>query len=339
MVSFNHGSSSFIGSSSSLSVSWPAFVDYESGIDRHVVRVQVNGQLAYSQTQAGTGLEFQGNVFQFTHGDMVLVEVEGFNGAGGSAVVQSPTVLVDLTPPEVSAIVDGSVLTEDLAYQSNNTFLSVTWAAQDDISSIASVSAVVYEVRAGHRTRLHPVLPDVGVALSTNPMTDTLRGLQLASGVRYHVELTFTNGAGLTARYETDGVVVDLTPPTVHSVQVLSGAYVAEAASMATDAVAVVTNPNMTEVRWTGIDLESGIDRYLVGVVNANGTQVLPVEEEFAGSSVGGVLTLPPELPEGMYTVYITAINRAQTASTSTLSSSFRCVCVCMFMHEYYICL
>ena len=331
VVSFSNSSSLSVGSPNSLDVSWPSFQDYESGVSRYSVRVLVNGQEVSSETLEGTQLRYQRATFQFSQGDMVLVEVRGFNGAGGSAVVFSPpTVTVDLTPPQVSAVVDGPSTSEDLDYQSVSDSLTVSWLAQEDLSSITSITAVVYQDRAGQRTRFFPVLPDDNVVLSTNQNTATIADLHLVSGARYQVAVTFINGAGLATTYETNGVVVDLTPPTLMAVNIMDTAYTdtgSDANTMATDSITVVTSPNLTEVRWTGSDPESGISRYLVGVVNMNGSRVLAMEEEFSGLSVGGRLNLS-SLGEGVHQVYVVAVNHAQLQSTPTFSSPFRSVVV-----------
>jgi len=331
VVSFSNTSSLFIGSPNALEVSWPSFQDYESGVASYSVSILVNGQETSSETLEGTQQRYQRATFQFSQGDTVLVEVRGFNGAGGSAVVRSLTVMVDLTPPLVSAVVDGPSLSEDLAFQSVSDSLSVSWRVQEDLSSVMSITAMIYQDRAGQRTRYFPVLLADVVVLPTNQDTATITGLQLASGARYRVVLTFTNEAGLAAMYETDGVVVDLTPPTLQAVRVMASNYMdigSNADSMATDLVTVVTNPNRTEVRWTGSDPESGISSYFVGVVNMNDSQVLAMEEEFSGASVGGRLELPL-LNEGVHRVYVMAVNHAQLRSPPTFSSPFRSVLVC----------
>ena len=315
----------FISSANSLGVTWLPFVDYESGVDRHIVRVLVNGQEVRSETLSGMEREFLGNTFQFNTGDSVLVEVEGFNGAGGSSVVSSLTLMVDLSPPELTAIVDGTSLAEDQDYQDNAGNLTVTWTVQDDLSSVTSIAAVVYELRGGRRMRFYPPTPGDVITVPTNQNSATITGLQLASGSRYSVALTVTNGAGLSTTLESNGVVVDLTPPIIRSVEVLSDAYVDAGVAMSLDPVTIVANPNLTEVRWNGVDPESGVSLYLVGVVNVSGTQVLPMTEEFSGSSIGGTLTLPT-LSEGVYRVSVRAVNNAGTMSSPTFSENFRYV-------------
>ena len=45
-----------------------------------------------------------------------------------------------------------------------------------------------------------------------------VEGLNMKNGIKYSVEVVAVNGAGLSAKYESHGVIVDTTPPVMESV-------------------------------------------------------------------------------------------------------------------------
>lgn len=329
----SQGTLSFVSSPNTLRVTWEEFQDYESGITNYnVIITNLNsGLIIHSETVDGMEREWTRNSFQFRDGDLISVTVEGVNGAGGSGMVSLPMVMVDLTPPVLTNIVDGRDLI-DLDYQDSGSSLAASWSVQDLQSGIISIGASIYEVREGRKVRFHPALQANFVSIPTNQNTWVVDGLRLTSGARYVISLMFTNGAGLEATYETNGVLVDSTPPTVASVLVLSDVYLdtadtGDAVSVVTDSVTMVANPNLTEARWSAFDTESGLLHFLVGVVDAvnNNTLVSSEYTVFEGTAIGGIVQISSELsPEGVYRVVVIAVNRAGTESEDTFSAPFR---------------
>lgn len=274
----------------------------------------------YSETLDGMEQGFTRNRFQFETGDFVSVRVVGVNGAGGRVSVNTTGVTVDLTPPALTAIVDGNDLSSDIRYQSANDSLAVTWSVSDVESAIARILGNVYEVREGRRLKVYPADDSDGVEIPVDRVMWNADGLELNSGSRYIPSLTFANGAGSEVTHESDGVVVDLTPPTVMSLSVGSDTYLNDA----DDAVTMVANPNQTEVRWLAADAESGIERYLVGVVDENGTFVSEYAAFEGSETVGLILTPSSFPPETLFRVALVAVNRAGVWSGQSLSEPYR---------------
>lgn len=273
----------------------------------------------YSETLDGVKREFTRNRFQFESGDFVFVGVVGVNGAGGHVSVNTTGVTIDLTPPELTAIVDGNDLLNDLQYQSANDSLAVTWSVRDAESGIDRILGNVYEVREGRRLKVYPVDDSDGIEIPADQVTWNADGLELNSGSRYIPSLTFANGAGSEVTHESNGVIVDLTPPTVTSLSVASDTYLD-----ADDAVTMVANPNQTEVRWLAMDAESGIERYLVGVVDENSTFVSEYTI-FEGSVTWGLILTPSNLPpDTLFRVALVAVNQAGVWSERSLSDPYR---------------
>ena len=315
--------SNFSSSSSTLGASWTGFRDDESGIAQYVVTVFRNQLLSpsageeeeeeevYTEILSSGESSFSQSLFQFESGDSVFVRVTGINGAGGQTSANSSGVVIDLTPPEVTAVVDGDNPNSDLQYQSSNNSLTVSWAVSDRESGVVAILGAIYELREGQRTRIHPPQGsshgDDGERIAVGLTSWIVSGLELNSGSRYIPVLTFENGAGTEVTFESNGVIVDPTPPTNLAVSV------------------VTTSSNWTEVRWFASDPESGIRSFHVGVVNQNGTLVTPGYVMFDGTATtGGAVETPDLSPQGVYRVAFSVINHAGGVSEETLSEPFR---------------
>lgn len=318
----------FSSSFSTLQASWTGFQDYESGLAEYDITVwrQAVGEASptavYQESLDGMEEGVTINQLHLENGDFVQVEVTGVNGAGGGTSATSSGVTIDLSPPELTAIVDGSNLHDDLQYQAVNDTLSVSWAVRDAESEIERILTSVYEVREGRRLKIYPDDESDGEMIPVSEMSWVFSGLELNSGSRYITSLTFFNGAGLEILHMTDGVIVDSTPPTVASVSVLSDSYLDTGDTG--EMVVMVADPNQTEVRWVGLDYESGIQSYLVGVVDENGTLVGPGYTRFDGTVSGGVIQVADLTPDDLYRVAVIAMNHAGTSSEPAYSELYR---------------
>ena len=321
----------FSNSITTFQANWNGFQDYESGIAQYNIEVRRQATRSplqvtvHSESVSGTEREFSHNQFQFEDGDNVSVRVEAVNGAGATAMVVSNGVIIDRSPPQVSGIVDGNSLLDDLEFQSSNETLSATWNVTDTESGIHRILGSIFELREGRRTRIYPAASqEEGEAIPPNVTRWQVGDLDLESGARYFVALTFFNRAGLRIFHETNGVTVDLTPPIVTSVSVLSDSYLD---TIDIDTVTMVADPNQTETRWIASDRESGISQYLVGVVDENATLVTPDYTSFEGSVTGGLirnLNLTSRMTT--YRVAVIALNNAGGRSEPTYSEPFRYV-------------
>lgn len=313
----------FSHSLNTIHASWAGFQDYESGIMQFIVTVYRNSPLTEitSEVFYGHQRQFSTNQLQLQNGDSVFVQVTGVNRAGGRTSVNTSGTTIDLTPPELSFIVDGNDPSADLQYQTSNSSLEVSWEISDIESGIESIRGIIYEIREGRRVRVYPDAGD-GQLISVDQMSWNVDGLELNSGSRYIPSLTFTNGAGLEILHESDGVIVDSTPPTVVLVSVSGDSYLDTGET--SDTGDTITNPNQTEARWLAIDMESGIQNFMVGVVNDNGTLVTPGYVIFDGTEFGGLIGTPDLPPEGLYRVIVVAVNRAGSPSEEAFSDTFR---------------
>lgn len=318
-----------------MHVTWAGFEDYESGISQYILTVfrQPFGgevQPLSSDSVGGDQRAMVWNSFNFANGDRIFVRIDAVNGAGLVTAVNSSGVIIDLTPPQLDYIVDGLDPSSDLQYQTSSTSIATTWQVRDNQSGILQIEGAIFEFREGRRIRVYP---DPFFTDATTEMIPQGRsywevnGLPLTSGSKYVAAISFTNGAGLRVQYESNGVIVDTTPPIVQRVSVLTDSY--------TDTVStnlILANPNQIEARWVAFDPESGIREYLVGVVNENLTFVTPGSQDYVnfGTSKGGLLentALPPG--SGPYRVVVVGVNFAGARSEPFYSEPFRYVPVC----------
>ena len=285
-------------------------------------------QPIYSERVDGTLSEVVLSRFAFSNADNISVQLEAVNQAGMSTIVTSAGYIIDLTPTELTFIVDGADSSSDLEYQADAKILSVSWDARDGESGISQIEGAVYELREGRRVRVYPdpLSSDATAEIIPETSTSWQVNTSLVSGLKYITAVTFTNGAGLRSQYESNGVIVDTTPPLVESVSVLSDTYAdIDSGSMVT----VIANPSLLEIRWIAVDPETSILEHLVAVVNNNLTLVTPYVS--FGTVTGGLienLNLPPG---GEYMVTLVAVNLAGLQSDPAFSEPFRLVSMKIF--------
>ena len=311
----------FSSSQTTLSATWAGVQDYESGIETYRVTIyrRPSGSLdespVYQESISGNINTISWSYFSFSNGDFIRVEVEGFNGAGLSSVQTSDGVIIDLTPPELLYIVDGINPPFDESFQSSSDSFQVSWSITDSESSITQIEGAIYEVEGSRHVQIYP--PE---RIPPSETSWSVSGLLLKLGSRYVASLTVTNGAGLRSVFESDGVTVDLSPPVVEYVSTTSDTYTNVDGAVST----VATISNRVNVRWSGFDPESGIESYLVGIVNENLTFVTP-NTTFEGSSVGGLIENFALTPgDEVYHVAVVAINNVGMSSSPVYSSQFR---------------
>lgn len=316
-----------------VSVHWDEFYDYESGIAAYRVRVyrkpsdSDENELVHSETVDGSVHELSWAHFSFDNGDSIYIEVRAENGAGKRMTRSSDEYVIDLTPPHLSYLVDGSDGGRDERFQSHNDSLSVSWSADDAESAIQMITISVWELSEGRRMLIYPdpLLPgETSIQIDPSLSTHTLGNLTLSHGMKYVSVLTLTNGAGLVSEYESSGVVVDTTPPLVTALSI-DGNLVINEEEEEERMEYVVSSTDHVNVRWSAHDIESGISEVLVGIVDENNTLVSPTTISFSVHNSGGLLLGNLALvPGSQYRVRLTAVNQAQSHSQTTYSDEFR---------------
>lgn len=328
----NSGISQLYSSSlTTVSANWGGFYDHESDISHYIVDIDIQQPNSVTYDRVHSELiesnyqSFTWGFFSLNNGANVRIMLTVVNGAGSSRHL-SVEYIIDLTPPELEYIVDGLNRSQDLDYQSDPNTISAMWSVNDSQSSIARIEVSVFELREGRRSLVYPnqsLTDEISVVIPNDSVTWHSDSLSLKSGSRYSVSIRFINGAGLKVEYETNGVILDTTPPIAHSVTVLGdtpGSY------EASDSATVIGNPNLIEVYWSASDLESGVQEYIVGVVDENSTFVTMMGENYIsfGSATGGILENMNLVSGNEYRIVVVAKNFAGLLSDPTFSDLFR---------------
>ena len=251
-----------------------------------------------------------------------MVEVEARNGAGQSVTARSHSYSIDLSPPRVDYVSDGSDPLNELSYQSMDDHLVVSWDVFDDESGIVKAEVAVFEQREGRRMQVYPDPLTSGESTEEISVAETTINLSLPlnHGAKYITVLTFTNGAGLRAQYESNGVTIDTSPPTVEAVTVLAEVSMDDESG---SIELTVTSSEIVDARWRATDPDSGVAEIFVGVVDENLTYMSPGMVSF-GARSGGILENLELTPFAQYRVAVVAINNAQLQSGPVLSEPFR---------------
>ncbi|KAL9987472.1 hypothetical protein ACROYT_G001785 [Oculina patagonica] len=164
-----------------------------------------------------------------------------------SSKVTSDGFFVDSTPPNVrkAQVHDGNI-GSDIDYQANNTALSAEWSGITDPES-----GIQYYEYGVSRTRggAPDVVPFQNIGLNSST---TATGLSLADDVYYFI-VCAVNNAGLRKCISSDGVLIDLSPP---SHGVVHDGIIEPDLRYQSSLSSIAAN-------WEGIwDLDSGVEKF-----------------------------------------------------------------------------
>ena len=200
----------FTGTNTKLSLRWSGFMDVESNIKEYRWNYAYCGEsilLHASDFVADLKSEDSGSV-ALTTAVKYCLRVQAINKAGLSSVAWSDGVLVDITPPSLFRVADGSTLSDDIDHQSSQSALKVTWSELSDEQSQISMITVA----AGTAPGSSNVVPAMAIDVSFR--THTLTSLTLTDLTEYYMTVCSFNNAGLSTCVTTDGVLIDVTAPT-----------------------------------------------------------------------------------------------------------------------------
>ncbi|KAJ7365984.1 hypothetical protein OS493_002726 [Desmophyllum pertusum] len=229
----------------------------------------------------------------------------GTNAAGLQAIIETNGFIPDNTPPhcEGQAIdVSDQMDTSDVDFVRELSSIQAKWKCFDHESDIRSQLVGVGTYPGGDDIRAfeelsflsHTTVEDVSYVQFSN--------ITIVPKVRYHVTIKIINGPGLKKTISSDGILIDITPPTVAPLYIKDGergkdknfssehftfsahweqAFADAESGLAEYRVGLGTIPGLadikafetvgsqTNVTLTGLLLESG-QRYFVTVVGCN---------------------------------------------------------------------
>ncbi|CAH1259274.1 ADGRL2 [Branchiostoma lanceolatum] len=195
----------FVHDWTSVHAAWD-FVDAESPIVNYswAIGTVRGGTQLQTFRSVGRNTHAKNNNIRLDHGILIHVTVVAENAADLRSVVYSDPVLVDLTPPVISDLKDGSRL-EDLDYQ-NTSVISLYWDVRDDESGVDFCEWTI------------GLSPGSGELQSFIRLSSTLHAVADLSGNVTHGQTIYptvrcTNHAGMSSHATSDGVTVVLQPP------------------------------------------------------------------------------------------------------------------------------
>ncbi|XP_078658229.1 uncharacterized protein LOC144903712 [Branchiostoma floridae x Branchiostoma belcheri] len=325
-----------------VSANWDNFTDPESHIADYEITVwrkhanngnssaDTSPHVIHEATSVGKEAHrINWHHFHLHDGDFVYVVVNVSNGAGGVVVTESDGFTMDTTPPLMRFIGDGNQQWTDLQYSPSITHLSVNWEFEDPESGIDHYKLTVFQHHGGSRLQIYPAQKNEWVTVdgSADGWTNS-DPLSLVPGARYSVRVSAVNGAGLTTTHDTDGVIVDPTPPSnLHvAVDVMPGEL-----EELHDGYVLHTDLSAILVSWRATDGESKVMAYWAAVgTSPGGMDVLPFENMGADRSAyinNLQLQLYDETTGSpVYYVTVKAQNGAGAFSTEVVSSPIKVV-------------
>eukprot|EP01029_Cantina_marsupialis_P008801 TRINITY_DN2065_c0_g1_i2.p1 TRINITY_DN2065_c0_g1~~TRINITY_DN2065_c0_g1_i2.p1 ORF type:complete len:1138 (-),score=467.83 TRINITY_DN2065_c0_g1_i2:3370-6681(-) len=235
--------------SDSVSVYWSGSDTGGSNIDHYEVGVGECGTSTYTvslKTNVGKDTSITLTDLVMTDGVDYCVTVFVYDRASNSASLESSPFGVDLSPPVINSIHDGTADYDVDALKFDES-PAVTWTGVNDPGSgIESLEVCLGEVAGTCGVRTWRTIP---YTLDGSYTYTDVTGL----GGKFYISLRFTNGAGMETITSTDGFSVDPTNPlagkVIHGLQSLE--------------IKVTSSLNTLEARWEDFeDPESGVAGY-----------------------------------------------------------------------------
>ncbi|CAH1258771.1 JAG1 [Branchiostoma lanceolatum] len=263
----------FSSEQSSISANWAGFTDPESGIASYSVSVTRRHASKGNDTSDWEVIhppqEVDSNTdhinwhhFHLHHGDTVAAQLTAINKAGSHVTVESDGFVVDTTPPVLHFLGDGPAAGMNKKFSSSLSFLSANWVFEDKESDLDHFKISVFETHGGRKHTLY--LGDSKEQIIPGSIVNwTSPQLNLRPGRHYSIRVTAVNRAGLSSVHDTDGVVLDTTPPSMVKVRV---GVLASDVEEVLDGFVWQTDRKGILANWLASDGQSGIEAYWIAV-------------------------------------------------------------------------
>ena len=238
--------------------SWDGVRDYESNIRSSEYCLATTPRTCVSRSTAAGALT-SGTIGPFVShlGEAYYVTVFVQNGAGLTSVMSSKKLMFDITPPSLGMVIDGVEL--DIDFTDSMDSLEISWKGfKDEESGISSCSWSLIEQTASDNSSAFgndTVVLSQSVGISGNL---SRQNLSLVPGAKYISKITCTNGDGFSSTSSSDGIIVDVTPP--------SPSLIHDGSSLQSD-IQYQSSTSVVEAAWAPFgDGESGVVKYRWGI-------------------------------------------------------------------------
>ncbi|XP_066275501.1 uncharacterized protein [Branchiostoma lanceolatum] len=329
----------FSSEPSTVSANWDGYSDPESEIGDYAVTVQRtsssgesrtnSSEIIHEKTTVGPGAtQINWHKFHLHHGDHVVVQLETTNQAMDSTVTSSDGFVLDLTRPVMVHLGDGSEPGEDRAFSADASSISANWKFADTESGIEKYMVIVLRKTVGAKRQIYPEREqNTEIDGSQNTWTSPAH-LNLIDGAQYIVRVAAINRAGAATVHETNGVIVDTSPPDMVNVRV--GVTAGEPEELE-DGYVLHTDLQGIQASWMGTDFESGVVSYWVAVGTTPGGSDVSAYQSLGPRTDGYVGNLNLQLTNNIanspvYYITVKAENAAGSLSMNITSSPIKVV-------------
>ncbi|KAL9987466.1 hypothetical protein ACROYT_G001779 [Oculina patagonica] len=196
-----------------LSAQWKNVTDPESGIihSEYCLGTQPRGCQIKSVTSTGTNKSFTCPEIKVQEGKRVFVTVRVTNGAGLSETVTSDGMLLDVSPPVMGDVIDGSHITGvDYNIVLEDWNVSVSWfGVEDTESGVRSCSWTIENTDGVILFQKKITSSSIYGERSVFSDNQTYRDIQFIRNKMYYNVLTCLNKAELPAAVRSDGFRVE----------------------------------------------------------------------------------------------------------------------------------
>ncbi|XP_048250793.1 uncharacterized protein LOC124111176 [Haliotis rufescens] len=317
-----------------VATQWRGYTDPESNIREYAVEVLRARNLSSDfevlrswRTLSKDTSEVEWHNFRLSHRDVVKTKLQAVNNALGSIEDSTNGFVVDLTPPRMAFLGDGSDAGRDADFQFSASTVEANFRFYDDESGIDHFKYQVYQRYHGNKHQIHP---ETGWNTVTDPLSTSVShsGLDLKPGALYSIRVGAVNKAGAVATYDTNGVLLDNSKPEMKWVYV--GIFSGSSEELINGYVIQSDNSGIMAT-WFATDHESGISSYAIAVgTTEGGTDVLNwmdvgAEKDKYLSGLTLTVTDPGKMTP-LYYVTVKATNGAGQTSDVITSNPIRVV-------------
>jgi len=327
---------------------WPGIDRYEVRIED---ATDPTLEAVLDWVSVGSATTFSSPALPLQHGHSYVTRVRALNGVGMFSEIESDSVTLDLTPPVAGVVRDGAVRAAgDQAIGGDLFRISAHWTAFTEpdsaldhyewcVGTSPGTDNVVpcHSVGLQLKASAYPMDPsdgvDIGALLEGAYGVDVATVAASAGGLNndgsladavlamipantvsvpvYFSTVTAVSEVGLRASSYTDGVLLDLIPPS-------SGTAI-DSSSPATADVDVVSSRSTMDVAWIGFaEFQTELDRIDVSVGTAPGLDDIQAPVSFAANASSCTLYNLPLVNGETYYATVAAVDGVGHHSSST---------------------
>ena len=301
----SHETVVYIKSNTSITASWPQFIDEHSGMKKYQYSIfkDDDGEAKWTDVPGSNVLKTDATFWNLnlTNGRKYRLAIRGVNNAGTYSIAKSSKFIPQSIPPNLGVVYDGVTRDVDADYQTYTSSVSASWKGFD--SNGVRVKTYYIGIGSCMLGNVHITDNTFITVIPSNATSYTVTGLKLVNGQKYCVKVKGENYAGIqTIPVSSNGITVDVTHPITNQARVFDGEDENDID---------FTYGNSLSAVWSGIqDPESGIKAFEVAVSRKRSG--IPDVTAFKNVRLKESVTFYNlKLVNGVYYIVVCAINQA----------------------------